>query len=296
MSSLYAVENMSPLDMEKNIAPNHNRRRESNMLENDGRSPKENGQQRSNGIEASSKSEQSADKQPDIVDDHPGKSRSTFNSCHTSLIVYAYWFFQNRYFIKSWWAGAEAWVQRGPWVRVWVLVPGGVRARVQVLVRKGEWAEVRVLVEVLLVPLKGAEVSLEVLLELIAVEVQPVVSAEVQQGARGIKLSVEAQWEPGPRKALAGAVKDPYLEEARAGTQESYYVGQLAEALLEFQEVEAKALLGFLEEVKAEARVGTHQGEVLAQLQKENQTQLQKGNQTGIVVAAIQEVLVQCVG
>lgn len=90
MSSLYAVENMSPLDMEKNIAPNHNRRRESNMLENDGRSPKENGQQRSNGIEASSKSEQSADKQPDIVDDHPGKSRSTFNSCHTSLIVYAY--------------------------------------------------------------------------------------------------------------------------------------------------------------------------------------------------------------
>lgn len=91
-------------------------------------------------------------------------------------------------------------------------------------------------------------------------------------------------------------MKDPYLEEARAGTQESYYVGQLAEALLEFQEVEAKALLGFLEEVKAEARVGTHQGEVLAQLQKENQTQLQKGNQTGIVVAAIQEVLVQCVG
>lgn len=59
------------------------------MLEKEG-PPKENGEQRSNGIEAVSKSDRSADGQPDIVDDHRGKSRSTFHSCHTSLILYAY--------------------------------------------------------------------------------------------------------------------------------------------------------------------------------------------------------------
>lgn len=60
------------------------------MLKKDGGPPKENGEQQSNGIEVVSKSGRNADRQPDIVDDHRGKSRSTFNSCHTSLILYAY--------------------------------------------------------------------------------------------------------------------------------------------------------------------------------------------------------------
>lgn len=86
-----AVDNQSPLDVEKNVASIHNKRREgSDMLEKDGGPPKENGEQRSNGIEAVAKSDRSADRQPDIVDDNRGKSRSTFNSCHTSLILYAY--------------------------------------------------------------------------------------------------------------------------------------------------------------------------------------------------------------
>lgn len=49
--------------------------------------PKENGEQRSNGIQAGAKSVRS-DRQPDVVDDHPGKSRSTFYSSH-SVILYA---------------------------------------------------------------------------------------------------------------------------------------------------------------------------------------------------------------
>ncbi|KAF3447155.1 hypothetical protein FNV43_RR12335 [Rhamnella rubrinervis] len=63
----------------------------------------------------------------------------------------------------------------------------------------GELAEAQVLVEVLLAPLKGAGVSAEVLkgaevlLELVAVEVQPAVSAEVQRGATGVEVSVGAQ-------------------------------------------------------------------------------------------------------
>ena len=59
------------------------------MVENDGeRSPKENGERRSNGVAAvDSKSDRSLERQPDIVDDHPGKSRSTLHSCHTSVIL-----------------------------------------------------------------------------------------------------------------------------------------------------------------------------------------------------------------
>lgn len=46
--------------------------------------PRENGDQRINGIETEAKSEKSADRQqPDIVDDHRGKSRSTFHSPHS---------------------------------------------------------------------------------------------------------------------------------------------------------------------------------------------------------------------
>lgn len=70
------------------------------------------------------------------------------------------------------------------------------------------------LVEVL-VPLKGAGVSAEVLLELIAAEAQLVVSAEAQRGVSG----VGAQQEVVPKKALAGVVKDPYLEDPPAGAR-----------------------------------------------------------------------------
>jgi peptidyl-prolyl isomerase G (cyclophilin G) len=67
----------------------------------EGKHPKENGEQRSNGIEAGARSDRSEDRQPDVVDDHPGKSRSTFHSCHTSVILYAYRLFKIWYFIKS---------------------------------------------------------------------------------------------------------------------------------------------------------------------------------------------------
>lgn len=69
------------------------------MLVKDDKSPKENGQQQSNGIEADSRSERGAASQPDEVDNHRGKSRSTFNSCQASLVLYDYWNFQIRYFI-----------------------------------------------------------------------------------------------------------------------------------------------------------------------------------------------------
>lgn len=71
------------------------------MMVHDGeRSPKENGERRSNGVAAvDSKSDRSSERQPDIVDDHPGKSRSTLHSCHTSVILCAYKLFQTWYFI-----------------------------------------------------------------------------------------------------------------------------------------------------------------------------------------------------
>ena len=51
----------------------------SEMLEKEeGDSPKENGGQQSNGISGVDKSDGSEDRQPDVVDDHPSKSRSTF--------------------------------------------------------------------------------------------------------------------------------------------------------------------------------------------------------------------------
>lgn len=79
----------------------HKKREEAEVLEKEGASPKENGEKRSNGHGAGVKYDKSADRQPDIVDDHPGKSRSSFHSCHTSVILYAYRFFQIWYFIKS---------------------------------------------------------------------------------------------------------------------------------------------------------------------------------------------------
>lgn len=80
----------------------HKMREERDMLEKDGgESPKENGGRRSLGVEADVASDRSQDRLPDVVDDHPGKSRSTFHSSHTSVILYCYRFIQIRYFIKS---------------------------------------------------------------------------------------------------------------------------------------------------------------------------------------------------
>lgn len=78
------------------------KREEPDVLDKEeGESPKENGGRRSNGLEADAKSFGSEDRLPDVADDHPGKSRSTFHSSHTSVIVYAYQFFQIWYFIKG---------------------------------------------------------------------------------------------------------------------------------------------------------------------------------------------------
>lgn len=87
--------------MEKEAASlRHKKRQDDDMFEKeDGEeTPKENGEQQSNGIEADAKSSRSTDRQPDVVDDHPGKSRSTFHSSH-SVFLYAYRFFPIRYFI-----------------------------------------------------------------------------------------------------------------------------------------------------------------------------------------------------
>lgn len=125
--------NQFSVAVDEDATSNHLKRREEEIvLEKESAFPKENGEQRSNGLRTDLKYDKTADRQPDIVDDHPGKSRSSFDSCHTSVILYAYGFFQIWTFIMSWWAGAEAWVLKGSWVRVWVLVPGGVRSRVQV--------------------------------------------------------------------------------------------------------------------------------------------------------------------
>ena len=69
------------------------------MLEEE-KIPNENGERRSNGNGANYRSDRSEGRQPDVMDDQPGKSRSTFHSCRT-VISYAYHFFKMWYFIKS---------------------------------------------------------------------------------------------------------------------------------------------------------------------------------------------------
>lgn len=60
------------------------------MLEREeGEYPKENGEQQSNGNEVEIRSEKIAERQPDVVDDHPGKSRFTFYSSNTYVNLYA---------------------------------------------------------------------------------------------------------------------------------------------------------------------------------------------------------------
>lgn len=90
-----------PLVLEKGAPTIHHKEEEVSMLENDEKIVKENGERRSNGIGAGYRSDRSEERQPDVMDDHPGKSRSTFLSCHTSVTSYAYHFFQIWYFIES---------------------------------------------------------------------------------------------------------------------------------------------------------------------------------------------------
>ncbi|KAK2993767.1 hypothetical protein RJ640_025074 [Escallonia rubra] len=73
-----AAGNKSSLAEEKEDASLYPKKGEvSDMLEREeGEYPKENGEPQSNGIEVDNRSEKSADRQPDVVDDHPGKSRS----------------------------------------------------------------------------------------------------------------------------------------------------------------------------------------------------------------------------
>lgn len=85
----------SPLVTEKE---NHKKEGEVDMLENEEELPKENGGQLTNGIGADYRSDRSEERQPDVMDDHPGKSRS-ISSFVTPVISYVNHIFQIWYFI-----------------------------------------------------------------------------------------------------------------------------------------------------------------------------------------------------
>lgn len=69
------------------IVNNHKRSEGSDKLDDEElRYPNENGDQQSNGYEKDARSAKNDDGQPDVVEDHPGKSRSTFNSSHISSL------------------------------------------------------------------------------------------------------------------------------------------------------------------------------------------------------------------
>ncbi|XP_061376394.1 peptidyl-prolyl cis-trans isomerase CYP95-like isoform X1 [Gastrolobium bilobum] len=70
-----AAEVQSPLVVEKELPPMHLKKREEvGMLEEE--FSKENGEQHRNGIGANHRSDRGEERQPDVMDDHPGKSRS----------------------------------------------------------------------------------------------------------------------------------------------------------------------------------------------------------------------------
>ncbi|KAL2548298.1 peptidyl-prolyl cis-trans isomerase CYP95 [Forsythia ovata] len=70
--------NQSPLRENQEVATVHHRKGEvADMFEREeGEFPRENGEHRINGIEGETRSDKSADRHPDVVDDHPSKSRS----------------------------------------------------------------------------------------------------------------------------------------------------------------------------------------------------------------------------
>ncbi|KAK8543560.1 hypothetical protein V6N13_076364 [Hibiscus sabdariffa] len=69
-----SVGSRSHSAVEKEIL--HGKREEAELRVKEHEAPKENGERQSNGIEKDAKSDRSAERQPDVVDDHPSKSRS----------------------------------------------------------------------------------------------------------------------------------------------------------------------------------------------------------------------------
>ena len=85
-----AERNQSPPVEEGEAAlVRENRGGSTDMFEGEeGEFPKENGEPQSNGIGVETRSQKNADKQPDLVDDHPDKSRFTFHFFHTCVVIY----------------------------------------------------------------------------------------------------------------------------------------------------------------------------------------------------------------
>jgi len=83
-----AAEGQYSLVVEKELPPMHLNKEKLDMLEEE--FPKEYEEQCNSGTRANYRSDRSERRQPDVMDDQPGKSRSTFLSCHTSVISYAY--------------------------------------------------------------------------------------------------------------------------------------------------------------------------------------------------------------
>jgi len=81
-----AAEGHYSLVVEKELPPMHLNKEKLDMLEEE-EFPKKNEEQSSYGTRANYRSDRSQGRQPDVMDDQPGKSRSTFHSCHTSYFL-----------------------------------------------------------------------------------------------------------------------------------------------------------------------------------------------------------------
>lgn len=94
-----AVENLPPPDAEKETTANWPEKVETieKPTEEEAKSPRENGEPRSNGI-TESKSDRDENRLP-AADGKPSKSRFFYSSPHTSVILCVYRIFQNQYFI-----------------------------------------------------------------------------------------------------------------------------------------------------------------------------------------------------
>lgn len=110
----YAAEFLSPLLGEReDISLHHKNVNSPDMLEREeGEFPRENGQRKSNGIDMETKYEEVAERQPDVVDDHPGKSRSLCLSLHLSSCLCFECCIKFCKFLY-WWPGVEALVLEG---------------------------------------------------------------------------------------------------------------------------------------------------------------------------------------
>lgn len=79
----FVAENHSP-GVDDAAVDNNLKRSEGYVMfeDEESRFPKENGAPRSNGYERDARSRRSEDRQSDVVEDHPGKSRSIAHSSH----------------------------------------------------------------------------------------------------------------------------------------------------------------------------------------------------------------------